>query len=366
MPNQGFYLPDDEALAFAEYVRAIYLRAERAVGEKVDRFFQIGERIVRLRFAGNKLISNLTPAISHLSVTPHADVAFTVNLWDSTSTGSQLPFLLSQYIDSLNHWWEHLGPRGEVKQLTTDRIHTAYHLGPNILSVYDKESREAFYWVFDGNNLPYYELGSPLRTIFNWWMAGSDYQFVHAGAVGIDSKGVLLARKGGSGKSTTALICLEAGLEYASDDYCLIKTNPKPSVYSIYNTAKLVGQRDIDQFPKLADLIENPLRNENDKAMIFLSKHFPQKVRRSFDLRAVLLPTVTGKVDTFIRKASPGRALTALAPSTIFQLPGAGKGALKSLSDLIRQVPCYGLELGTDFNQIPDVISRILDGEQQT
>ena len=135
------------------------------------------------------------------------------------------------------------------RSLTNERIHTAYHLGPNIFSIIDLKENLALYWVKDAQALPYYEIGSPLRTILHWWADQGAYQFVHGGAVGLPTGGVLLAGKGGTGKSTTALACLEAGLLYASDDYCLIRTDTEPFVYSIYNTAKLRGDLDLERFP---------------------------------------------------------------------------------------------------------------------
>ncbi|MFM6846780.1 MAG: serine kinase, partial [Dolichospermum sp.] len=76
--------------------------------------------------------------------------------------------------------------------------------------------------------------------------------------------------------------------------------------------------------------------------------------------KAVLVPQITGKLETHLRPMSAGAALRALAPSTIFQLAGSGQTALQIMSSLVKQVPCYVLQLGTDMVQIPDVILRLL------
>ncbi len=353
-------LLEDEYLAFFNFLYAIHKKAERNGGGYQDRFFSIGDRPVRLRFVGNGLIPALTPALAHLEIAPTDAPELTVLIWDSVSTGTELPLIISRYFDSLGEWWIHLGRRGEITELTNERIHTAYHLGPNIFSIIDLQENLALYWVKDAQALPYYEIGSPLRTILHWWADQGAYQFVHAGAVGLPTGGVLLAGKGGTGKSTTALVCLEAGLLYASDDYCLIRTDPEPFVYSIYNTAKLRGDLDLERFPRLAPFVSNKRRQENDKAVFFLKQHFPEQVCRGFPIQAILLPQLTDGRATRLRRVSAGAVLTALAPSSLLQLPGASAEAIKRMSRLALRVPGYILELGTDIAEIPEEILGLL------
>jgi Coenzyme PQQ synthesis protein D (PqqD) len=214
--------------------------------------------------------------------------------------------------------------------------------------------------IDDAQNMPYWEQGSPVQTILNWWTTDRQQQHVHAGAVGTLNGGVLLAGKGRSGKSSTALACIDSPLLYASDDYCLVANNPQPYVYSLYNTAKLKGQADLELFPKLAHMVSNVDRIGLEKAMLFLHQNYPDKISRGFPIKAVLVPQVTGKVDTHLRPTTPGMALRALVPSTIFQLAGSGQTAFGIMSSLVKQVPCYVLELGTDMAQIPNMIVDLL------
>ncbi|MHA1169545.1 MAG: hypothetical protein ACTSRU_17095, partial [Candidatus Hodarchaeales archaeon] len=58
--------------------------------------------------------------------------------------------------------------------------------------------------------------------------------------------------------------------------------------------------------------------------------------------------------------ASAGEVLRALAPSTLLQLPGAGKADIKIMSRLIRKVPGYTLELGSDISSIHEVIKKAI------
>ena len=53
-------------------------------------------------------------------------------------------------------------------------------------------------------------------------------------------------------------------------------------------------------------------------------------------------------------------ALAALAPSTIFQLPGEPGAELSAMAELVRTVPVFVLQLGTDFAQIPERIDELM------
>ena len=358
--NSNLSIDECDRLIYFQLVYEGFQRAAQGAG-LIEYFYTIGSYTLCLRFAGLGLIPQIAPALSHLATEPTANPDLTICLWDSASTGTQLPLLIGSLVDLIRlHWMDHLGPRKEIKAYDGDRIRTNFHIGPNILSVLDRQQNLACYWIEDAQDIPYWEKGSPLQTILNWWTTDHQHQYIHAGAVGTPTGGVLLAGKGGSGKSSTALACIDSPLVYASDDYCLVSTDPKPYVYSLYNTAKLKGQADLERFPNLAPLVNNVDRMGLEKAMLFLHKHYPEKIVSGFPIKAVLIPQVTGKLDTHLRPTTAGAALRALAPSTIFQLAGSGQTAFQLMSSLVKQVPCYALELGTDMAQIPDVILRLL------
>jgi hypothetical protein len=354
-----------DRLSFFQMLHTWFDRITEATGT-IDRFYNIGGYTVRLSFASEMMATQLTQAISHLETTPIEQPALTICLWDNISTQTQLPGLMPAFIRTFHwYWYNYLDGRQNVKSLCCDRFQMHFNVGPNIFSALDIQQNLALYWIEDAAQLPYWERGSPLQTILNEWMGRQQRQYVHAAAVGTITGGVLLAAKGGSGKSTSALSCLRSDLLYASDDYCLIATEPVPYVYSLYNSAKLKGIQDLERFPHLAPLVSNGDRLTEEKAMIFLKQHFPEKVVAGFPLRAILVPQITGEQDTRLCKSTSIVALKALAPSTIFQLSGAGKNSLQMMSQLVRQLPCYILKLGTDITQIPKVISELLEQANQ-
>lgn len=359
-PDTQLNREEDEGIELFNLLYAAFQRANSAIGETIELFYHIGGHTICLRFAGDALISRITPAFNHLLAAPTTSPDLTICLWDRASTGIRMTLLSKLFRYMSWHWQESVDGRGELKGFNSERIRAALHPGPNIVSVLDLQQNLALYWVENAEQIVWFETGSPLQKILHWWMAQHKRQFVHAGAVGTSDGGVLLVGKGGTGKSTTTLACLQSGLSYVGDDYCLIATEPSPYVYSLYNTAKLKGDEDLARFPHLTGRVYNPARAEDEKIMLFLYDHCPDKVVKGLPLQAILLPQVTGQIETTLKSTTSGLALGALAPSTIVQLPGAGQTALRMMSQLVKQVPCYILKVGTDLHNIPGAILKVL------
>lgn len=340
-----------DPLEFFDSVYELYEKAEAAVGGSVDRFYCIGGYTIRLRFAGKELIPYMTPALGHLEIEPVDNPALTVCLWDSNSTNTVMPPPPWQGYNYLQ--------RGEVCGFVNDRIHTNFEWGSQGLSILDSHRDLGIYWLESSNQILYWETGSPLKTIFNIWMSQRGIQLVHAGAVGLPSGGVLLVGKGGSGKSTTALACLNSDLFYASDDYTLVTAQPTPTAFSIYSTGKKNAD-DLARLPFLGKAISNRERLETEKAVYFLNDYFPEKIISSFPLKALLIPRITGKPHTTLTPTSVTTGLAALVPSTMVQLSGAGKEACQIMMNVVKQLKCYYLELGTDMEEITQVILDFL------
>lgn len=344
---------DEQApLDFFNAVYARYKTAETASEGPVERFYNLAGHKIRLCFAGQALIPYLTPALGHLEIEPIVNPELTVCLWDSESTQTVMP--PPPWTKDCYH-----PKRGEIIGYNTDRIHTSFQWGSYALSVLDRDRNLGIYWVSTAKQIPYWETGSPLRTIFNVWLSQREVQLVHAGAVGLPEGGVLLTGKGGSGKSTSALACLNSNLFYASDDYCLISPTPTPTVFSLYNTGKKNAD-DVERLPFLTSAIRNRDRLATEKALYFIHQAFPEKILTTFPIKAILIPRIVGSKDTRLQATSSTTALTALAPSTMIQLPGTGKEACQMMKKVADRVPCYELQLGSEIEQIPQVIFQLI------
>jgi hypothetical protein len=324
-------------------------RVMDAAPSVLERSFRIGGLAVHIRFAGPAMQKNVWPAISHLQDRQAvAESGLTVHVWDCESTGAPSP-LSADIWNACTNWGELLATRGSM-------IHASRLMDVGVYSMVDLRSGQAVYWAHHANQVPPYARAAALRSILHVWMRGQGRIFLHGASVARDGQSVLLAGKGGSGKSTTALLCASQGWQYLGDDYCLASTNESPHTYSLYNSAKISPDQ-LNRFAHWTDsphTIEDP---QSGKAIVFLAYDSSVSVIQKGALRAIVLPVITGGERSTLKANSPVAAWKAMAPSTVLQLPGAAQQDLTSISSLARSVRCFRLSLGNDWESIPSVIA---------
>jgi len=320
--------------------------------KQIARYYEIGGFTVRLNFSGPALIPYLIEALEHLSIESHTTPELTIHLLDSVSTNAPKPDIPWTIED-------HVVP-GEIWSFNNKEFSIIAQPENKTIQLLDKETNQAYYWIDDAEHVPYHDKGSPLRMIFNRWMMQRGRQLTHTAAVGLPQGGVLIAGRGGSGKSMTALACLNSELLYAGDDYCLLANNNGPHVFPLYCTGKL-NKKDIERFDFLHPALSNVGQNTGEKALFFFHKYLPQKMSAGFPVRAILIAQITNKKESGLKRVSPARGLLALAPTTVYQLSiEEQQQANKMLGEFVRLVPNYILELGTDCTKIPGLILDLL------
>jgi hypothetical protein len=215
-------------------------------------------------------------------------------------------------------------------------------------------------WLADAAALPWHERAAPLRQIWQWWSAAGGVRIVHAGCVGTEAGAALLVGRGGSGKSSTAVLAALAGLDYVSDDYCLLEPEPVPVAYALYSTAKLHPDH-LARLPGLPPAAVLRPIEAGEKAVVFLERAAPERMASRLPVRSVIAPCVTGVDRPRLERLSPARALLALAPSTLMQLYRHSGSGCEDLADLVRRLPCWRLELGGGLADVPDLLRRHLE-----
>jgi hypothetical protein len=328
-------------------VRRAFTRASRQAGG-VEQRLQIADAAIRLRFAGRGLLPVVLPAFSPVLRAPESGHDIEVELWDETTTGVDVPEPPWHLRDVI--------ARGDVRSLSGGRIRAQIDTGNKILTMWDSAERRGIVWAADAQRLPYWVRATPLRSILHWGLANRTRHLLHAAAVGGEQFGALLVGPGGSGKSTTSLACLHHGLGYVGDDYVLVESEPSPRAMSVYGTAKLsaAGVRLLPSLPAMQLMPDAP------KFVVDVARERPELVRPSAAISAILLPRVTsGSVS--LRRAGAAEALRALAPSTILQHPDESASGMAVMSRLIRRVPAYVLELGSDIAAVAPAVRTLLE-----
>lgn len=342
---------EQEQAQFFARVHAGYQAACERTGEVV-RDFRLAGTLVRLRFAGEVLIPAIVPGLAYPVSACSADARCEICLWDSDSSGIQLM--------PPPRPWKDFTERGNIWGFDSCRYRSAYQWGEGSVNVMDREAKLAVFWVPTHKHLPAWTMASPLRGILHWWMELNGGQLVHAAAVGAGDRGVLIPGPGGSGKSSTSLACLLAGMDFIADDYLAVMLDPEPRVHRLYTTAKL-DLSSLGLYPDIASRCRRVHQPGFDKVVLFLEEAYGERLRESLPLKLVLNPRISRVTETTLGPTEPLAIERALASETLAHLPHAGARTVAFLNRISQEIPGAALNLGTDRARIATTIQGTLD-----
>jgi hypothetical protein len=340
---------------YRELSAAFALAVEQARGRCFESCYDFAGKPTRLRIVGARLAGLIPRALAHLRVPdrPASSGEFRIDLWDESETGIGCPGCRAHEDPAV--------PGNTEVSASGIQVITTF---AQIKSGLDRKAQRIVGWIGNADLLTQYDVGRPLHSQLLLWHRDRGLQALHAGLVGRGEEGILLGGPGGSGKTTTALSCLQAGMAYLSDDYVVVDSNPggTPLCHSVYCSAH-VEPKHLQRFPGLLPhAIPGKLARE-DKSLLLLSDLPGAILRSSVRLRAIVFPQVVDAPVTRYRPASRAQALLRLAPSSLGLLPypGALGDGFQALSALVDRVPVYWLDLGRDLEQIPRAVDQLFD-----
>ncbi|GJL83673.1 MAG: hypothetical protein DHS20C01_33070 [marine bacterium B5-7] len=341
---------------FAGELNERFEHASRRARQVVEFNFNVAGMIVRLCFAGEALVPAICRALDHLKTDATDKPALTINLWDTVSTHTPMlpaPFGIESY-----------GPHGTISGYCNESYQTVYDTNYGILMMLDYSAKRAFWWTRDAAHLPAHEKASPLRTLLHLWTRPMNCSLLHAGAVGNADGGVLLVGRGGMGKSGTALACLAAGMDYVSDDFCILRDDPEPRAFSLYSTAK-AGDATLQRIPVLKSMRDSPAefaphRQEDEKEVFFLHEHVPSRIVDQLPITAIVMPQVNDGAMSMLSPVSASFMTTHVGPNTLFMLPNSDVSTISIFANVARKLPCYRLLVGSDPTPIADTVASLL------
>jgi hypothetical protein len=315
----------------------------------------VGSILVQFNFIGDYLVPVFFDVFRHIEILQMEGInthsQLIINLWDKESTG----------IGVDDPPWRSEVPHhlGLIKSFTTDQYFTLQQPGSGAIYMFDKTRSTAYYHVLRKRDIPFWESDFPLRMVFHWFFKDTPLQPVHSAAVGTENGGVLLIGKGGSGKSTTTLSCLNSPLKIAGDDYVLLDSENHVA-YSLFSLSKLTQSSiDLLQEHSLNKVIRQP--EIEGKFRLSLFDQFPESLIKSIPIKAILLPTLGDYTSTKIVPTSQAQAMIELAPTTLFQLPGLREHAFMKMARFVRQVPAFNLQLSSDIKNLPVIIESFIN-----
>lgn len=338
--------PQQSNDAFPERAFIAFERAAQHLGEQRV-WLEIAGQFVLLRCAGQAILDAYFPALRGNLTLTHHNADFEICLFESALSGVSLPAHPISLETAL--------PKSERAILHTVQYRAALDVNSEVLQLLEPARRRAIVWQRDTSKSTHHR-AAPLLQTLSWWLERRNCIVAHAAAVGICGTGVLLTGRGGSGKSTTALHCLIAGMQYVSDDYCAVTSDARGwNAYHLYNTGKIAS----DNLHRLPASVSGQLDDIGiDKRVIFIEPGL--SVARTLRLTAVIVPQICPG-DARLEPLSVLKAVQALALSTVFQTLGDDVNRVRLLTQLCRDLPCMSLRLGDDPTVLPQVLQGYLE-----
>jgi hypothetical protein len=218
--------------------------------------------------------------------------------------------------------------RGGVSGSEEGRYAVAWNSGQFNLTVMDRESRLLAY-IKEGG-FPPSEIGGPLRTPMHWLVSEHRSAFMHAAALELDGRSVLVCGPSGAGKSTFAQYALVGGAQVVGDDYVIVNDSSSGFVcYSAYRTIKSKQENPSVPCATSYDL-------HNGKHAYVLDS---DRLRLKSPIAAVAV--VDSSAGLHPERIVPAVAARVLATSTMLQVPLYAQLIMRTAASVTTATPCY-------------------------
>lgn len=311
--------------------------------------YRIADRRVRVEVAGDAAADLLLPALEHLrfsfpTIRP-ADLS--IRVW----CGGHLAVPP----------WAQCREVKAVEQVTF--VHNSVKVvrfpESEAFLAYDHNRRRGIVWHPSPHAITTSQRASPFREFFQWWASQIGGLLAHAAAVGLVGQGILLVGKGGSGKSSTTLQCLQAGWCTAGDDHVLVTLGERPTAHSLYQSLKITNSYLGENFGTWTAQGDFEIR-ERDKTVLLFDRHRPGQLVDALPLAAIVHPCVTPAGRNAVERLTPGECLLRMAPSTVLLDASTGAYGLAQSRAIVERLPGYRLQLGGPTHEIPALLASLL------
>ena len=182
-----------------------------------------------------------------------------------------------------------------------------------------------------------------LVSLFRYFMVCGRL-LLHSAAVGVGGTGVLIAARGGGGKSTLAASWLMKGHDFVSDDYTILTMSGPLKAMPLYRTIGL--NTDMEAVLNTGLPVLRRDEERNGKLLLDASSC---RFCPSLTVRGIILPKLTDRSDPCIESIPAGRALVPMIHSSLEQIGSIREPSLvKLMTDRLRGLPVFALHLTHD------------------
>lgn len=352
-------VPLNEEVLFKKMKDAFDQAMDSYSGDICRTYYRFAGKLVHLRVVGRRLMQYTSRSFAHLQTSEliASEPQLIIDLWDENLTGITCPDKAMS--EELGETWI-IGLRRTVALTRSSDGRFIRYQHQGCTTWLDRNAKHIVGCRAWNDRICMDEYADPISLVLYAWYCDQGVQIIHAGLISENGRGVLFAGPRWSGKSTSALSCLCAGFDYLGDDRIGLQKVEDGSFvgHSIYSSTQMEPDT-ITRFPSLTPYV-TPGNLDGERAVIQLTKIFPERIKSSVQIRAVALPRIVDTHKPRIRPASGGEALLALAPSAKLMPFGPAADNFHNLAQLAQGVPTYWLDLNRNLDEIPSLVRQII------
>lgn len=307
--------------------------------------FRFADLALTIRIAAAQKADNLLRMVEHRRIASPDHGSFELDVVEGSAA----------VLDSLLPPLEH-----RPKRLVETGADHHYYWTPERsgnLTVLDRPMRRALLWYPCAGEIASWEFSRPFLAAIHALMLPTAWAPVHAAAVGKNAAAILIAGRGGVGKTTTALVCAEAGWDYLSDDFVLV--GPRWRAISLYRSAR-IREDMFSRLPASMSAVTGISTDDGEVRAEVDVGHVGRIGSADPEIRAIVVPQRAGAVSAVLAPIRRSQALSALAGSTLVALAGGRTETFAKLSNLVDRVPCYAFDPGPRLADIPAALATLI------
>lgn len=175
---------------------------------------------------------------------------------------------------------------------------------------------------------------------------------IHAAALTLRGRGLLIAGDSGTGKTTLTVALLRAGFGFLGDDTVFLSGDRDATrVFAFPDEIDFTDQT-ASFFPELGRLLESPKRAGFPKRNVHVDDFAGTHIAWECMPLALVFPNVNGTDRSYVEPMTRDDALVELAPNVLLTEASSSQAHLNALARLVRASRCYRLSAGCDFEEI--------------
>lgn len=239
-----------------------------------------------------------------------------------------------------------------------------------ISAVRDKKDLHATIFVEDVERVaPWFMMRHVFYMVLGALLHYDGYEIVHAGAIALDSTGVLLIGSPASGKTTLLLTCLYTGMQLLADDIILLAKDN--GIVKVYSFPEDIGVRGgTIELLSHYSFMQELNKDVRHKRFIEVQKYFREQVINSCKISLLLFINEEQRSGEFhAERLSPSRAVSLLMGEYISQQvaqEGQGNEMFNIFSDMVTQAQSYRISLTADVQVNAEQVRMLIRLNKQS